>query len=514
MKAMIVDDDSQIREGIRCAINWKELGFETVECYANGEEALQAFPAVMPDLIVCDIEMPKMSGLELGEHIKKYGTDTRIIYLIAFSDFEYCRSAMQVGAEDYILKPVKIHDLISSVSKNVKRLNEIREKDSRYYYALLQDLTVKIYILEKSGLEQELFSVIRKIRPGFETNYLQTMIIEIDSIDGFESLEFLEFQQELEKMNCVMLPYQMNQKICLGSSFNSSLYNMNYRFQLQSEIAAWNQSNQGNGYHLKAGISQVHPGRNLLKGYAEAKEALADGFYNEKVINVYERKQKDTEVERLTQEYHEQGKRIRILAAKQDELADALRLHAETAYKLHLPQEKFQREYLKIYSEISEQLHFKNEGEQLYERLSACGTAQESIKEFREYLYKSIMIPYSQMQKKNYSHTINKAVVFIDEHYHESLSVSRVAEYVGKSDNHFSMTFKKETGISFTEYITRLRIEKACHLLRYTTKQVKEICSEVGMPDYLYFSKTFKKVMGCTPSDVRNQLKTAEEGKL
>lgn len=509
MKAMIIDDDRQIREGIRRAINWNALGFEVVECYANGEEALRAFPKLLPDLMVCDIEMPKMNGLELGERIRQYQMDTRIIYLTAFSDFEYCRSAMQLGTEDYILKPVKINSLIRTIEKNVKKLNEIREKDFCYHYSLLQDLAAKIYILGKSGLEEELFSLIRKSRRGFETAYLQTMILEIDSINCFESREFVEFQRELENRNCVMLPYQMNRKICLSSGFHSCLYNMNYRFQLQTEIASWNDYNQGTGYYLKAGISQVHQGKELLTGFKQAKEALADGFYNQKVINIYEGKAKDTEVEMLKQEFREQGKKIRELAGNQDELEEALRLHAETAYKMHLSQEQFQREYLKIYSGISEQMHFINEGEQLYERLSGCDSVQECIKEFREYIYYSIMLSYSKLKKKTtqYSPVIDKAVGFIDAHYQESLSISRVAEYVGKSDNHFSMIFKKETGLSFTEYITRFRIEKACHLLRYTTKQVKEICSEVGMPDYLYFSKIFKKVMGCTPSDVRNELR-------
>ena len=144
---MIIDDDGQIREGIRRAVPWQSLGFSFVECYANGEEALRAFPEVRPDLMICDIEMPKLSGLELGEAVQKYGTDVRIIYLTAFSDFEYARGAMRVGAEDYILKPVKIADLINSVQENVRKLEKLRQKDSRYYYALMQDLAEKIYVL-------------------------------------------------------------------------------------------------------------------------------------------------------------------------------------------------------------------------------------------------------------------------------------------------------------------------------------------------------------------------------
>ncbi|MBQ7371377.1 MAG: response regulator [Blautia sp.] len=516
MKVMIIDDDGQIREGIRRAVPWQSLGFSFVECYANGEEALRAFPEVRPDLMICDIEMPKLSGLELGEAVQKYGTDVRIIYLTAFSDFEYARGAMRVGAEDYILKPVKIADLINSVQENVRKLEKLRQKDSRYYYALMQDLAEKIYVLGREGLEKELFSLIQQTTPAFSGDYIQTMLLEINSVDGFESDAFLELEKELKKINCVMLPYRMNQRIFLASSFNSALYNLNYRFQIQSELSDWNSVNSEIGYQLQAGISSAHPGKELKKGLLEAEEALTDSFYNGKAINVYEGKSRKKTVSQgssqtTRQQLHDLQRLIREAITENDEKKLELRLEQLKNFSggMHLSQERFLRELMRIYSKVTEQLGLAGDTDQVYETLAGCDTAGECIRIFREYVQRHVYEGHNSLtgpSDQTYSHTIEKAIHYIQEHYPEPLSISRVAEYVGKSDNHFSAIFKKEVGLSFTEYITRLRIEKACQMLRFSTKQVKDICSEVGIPDYLYFSKTFKKVMGCTPSDIRKTI--------
>ena len=509
MKAMIIDDDGQIREGIRRAIRWENLGFDFVECFANGRDALQAFEEIKPDLMVCDIEMPQMSGLELGEEVRKTGADTRIIYLTAFSDFEYARSAMKVGARDYILKPVKVAELIASIQKNVKELTALREQADRAYNASLMELVTEIYGRRNKGRAADLFALIRTKHPSFNSSILHTILLETEGNDGFENEVFRSLQQDIEQEECIFLPWQMNQKICLCAGFHSAAENFNQRRKLLSLIRYSNNENGSPGMMIKAGISREHPGNNLTEGFDQAKEALADSFYNSLTVNICEEYPENEEKlrlrERLEADVHslyEKGKNGSL-----KDLEDSFDKAADTAYRLHLPPDIFFRKMVGVYSSLRSLNGLSLQEETLLERMSACETVVQCRAVFTDALqtgnkeeWKGLLVK----RKETYSHTIEKAIEFLEAHYKEPLSVSTAAEYVGKSDNHFSAVFKREVGLSFTEYLTRLRIMKACRLLSDTTMQVNEICREVGYSDYLYFSRTFKKVMGCTPSDVRS----------
>ena len=128
MKLMIVDDNRQVREGIRYGIEWDKYGITEVTDYADGAQAAKKLTAEKPDIIIADIRMPDMDGLELLEAGRKSLDNCRYILLSAYSQFEYAQKALRLGADDYILKPVKPDKLIDIVMKNAKELSFRREE--------------------------------------------------------------------------------------------------------------------------------------------------------------------------------------------------------------------------------------------------------------------------------------------------------------------------------------------------------------------------------------------------
>lgn len=128
MRLMVVDDNRQIREGIHYGIAWSEYGVDEVREYADGEEARKALNTYQPDIIIADIKMPGMDGLQLLEHVREQRNNCRYILLSAYSDFTYAQKAIRLGADDYILKPIKPGKLVEIVMKNARELLEAQKE--------------------------------------------------------------------------------------------------------------------------------------------------------------------------------------------------------------------------------------------------------------------------------------------------------------------------------------------------------------------------------------------------
>lgn len=183
MRLMIVDDDRQIREGIRHGIDWHGQGVEDVRDYKDGAEAIAAFEEFKPDIIVADIRMPRMDGLELLKHVRELDTEIRFILLSAYSDFKYCKEAISLGANDYELKPIKAATLLCVVKENITRLIESRKhqkdadntqqtEEQNQYSAIVMQATAYIqeHYKEQITIEQVASFVDRT------PNYLSTIL--------------------------------------------------------------------------------------------------------------------------------------------------------------------------------------------------------------------------------------------------------------------------------------------------------------------------------------------------
>lgn len=158
LKVLVVDDEVFVRKGIVLETDWASLGFEVVAEAENGLQALEAVHKYRPDLIICDIRMPKMSGIEMLKALRKEGDRVHVIFLTAYSEFEYAKEALKLYAFDYILKPFEDGELESAVLRAKKEIEERREAGLRREETRILDLNVKTG--DKSGYIKEALNYI------------------------------------------------------------------------------------------------------------------------------------------------------------------------------------------------------------------------------------------------------------------------------------------------------------------------------------------------------------------
>lgn len=363
VKVFLVEDESIIRRGIRDNIAWESHGFEFVGEAGDGEYAYPLLLNTKPDILITDIKMPFMDGLELSRLVKKSLPKTRIIILSGYNEFEYAKEAIKIGISDYLLKPVTSVSLLDTL-KHVA--DEIREEQ------------------EKSRLLERYFASYEKYTEFLDnTNYT--------GVDRKLILDFLKLGA-MEECD----PFVEEYFAAIGENNYQSLLLRQY---LTMDIF----------YCIQE----------FLKGLGEGNVTISPEV---------------TDIKRIP----------KVIVS-----VDTTKM------------------YLK-------------------EQFQAAIEARNSVSNDR---YGSVIQSAKEYIEKNFSNG--------------ELSLNRIAAHIGVSPSYFSSIFKQETGTTFVEYLTKVRIDKACELLRCTNSRTAEIGEQVGYSDPHYFSVTFKKVMGQSPKDYR-----------
>ena len=374
IKVFLVEDEVIIRHGIRDNINWEENGFSFVGEAGDGEYAYPMILKTEPDILITDVRMPFMDGLELSRLVKKALPDTKIIILSGYNEFDYAKEAIKIGISDYLLKPITSTNLIEALKKVADIITEEREKSKllERYFVSYEKYTEFLDKTDYSGVDRKL-------------------------IEDFLKLGSLE--------EC--------------HSFIEEYF---------------------------AAVGEHNYKSLLLRQYM-----TMDIFY-------------------CVQEFL---KEIKI--------------------KLNLKDVPEEKRNIKL--------------------LPKSIDTVESTKNYLKELFAFALQMRDNVSNDRYSDLIEDAKKYISQHFQENdFSLNKIAFHIGISASYFSSIFKQKTGQSFVEYLTKTRIEKACELLKCTTLRTAEIGEQVGYHDPHYFSATFKRVMGQSPKEFKND-STNQQGK-
>ncbi len=521
MKLLIVDDDYQIREGIRYAVDWKKLQIEQVETEANGLQALEMVKNHMPDLILADIQMPGMTGLEMIREVRKLQTDSRVIFISAYSEFDYCREALLLGAADYILKPIQMKTLEQMICKHVEELKKEREKAAQHQK---ESLRQECHLIYETGEEKD-GKGIRQLMAGkypfLKEDYLITaVVLPVYGINMDQRARYNEMPQENEKImkqihtalaeaagNCddiLILPSMSESVVVLVKGSNSALETVYYQNSLKKVLEMAQTILAGQEIEIISGISASHDIKALPEGFRQGREAAELYFY-------YPERFVFLSAEACFREH------IPVVAAK---YIQALGQNAEgrkdpavikkmiIALQDCLLKNPVKNQTLR--QELS-RLVWKNEkiDRMFYETfVRSCKNADTLfayLKLLEEYYISAAGINTGVEPDLHVSHGIRLALSYIDENYSKPIGVSDAAKIAGMSPNHFSSQFKKEVGTVLTDYVTKLRMDKARSLALYSNMKVNEIGEAVGFSGYMYFSRIFRQTYGCSVSEMRSK---------
>lgn len=527
MKLLVVDDDSQIREGIVEGINWSEIGICEVKSAFNGIEALEIFKTDFPEIVLTDIRMPGMDGLELFKKIKEIKPSTKVIIISGYSDFDYLKTAIQYGAVDYELKPIRVKNLIALINKvkeDILKEKTTEENFTRYqktYITSFMENLLSGKISDRNIILEELEQYF-----GFDARGILLLILfEMDSsqngvrekrTDYFDDLKRYFNEKPMGASGLLFWKIDDRKALLIVRTVDSMLYQQYLKSELKKISGQINRDFETErGITLSLGGSNAGTASGFTDLYRQASEALEHKFYTgKKSVNFYQQLNISTEPYKMAAAL--MGKLSRAIS--DFDLNMALELMENEFDRIKICQTQSRKSVSDFSLELMKFLNstLKSKGyeslDQYDEKLKDCaGLAdQETVEDFMTMVsgyYRDVLTDLNDEKKVFQNKNILKAVEYIKKNYQKELTVEVMAQFIGKSPNYFSHVFKKEMQMPFTEFLNRTRIRKAKELILSTDKLVYEVCREVGYQDYAYFAQLFKKFENCTPTEIKNSLK-------
>lgn len=523
-KVVCVEDEIVTREGIRDSVDWQGHGFEFCGEAPDGEIALPLVQATQPDVLITDIKMPFMDGLQLSKIVHERMPRVKIIILSGHDEFEYAQEAIKIGVTEYLLKPVTVQDLHNVLERLGTQLEQER-KEKEIWDKLQEQLAENRAILRERFLLKLVMGAISSaeaINQGEELGldllarcYLIVAIkIRLaDSSQPFDYQEYLRVQQIVEdlveKNPDVFLLRKDLEELILMLKGNTPEYLQEERDDLLSQI-----------------VRRVSETRcQVILSAGTLKERLSDisQSFVEALVNV------KTEADATELDALSRLDRAELLKVDQSAVENYLKRGTKEDlalfYDTHIrpltaAASRFRvlRNYIltdiilataKFVSELEGNVEQVIPDLDRIEMVLANIKTTQQIKEQVERILSSALAFRDNKTSHQYIGMIQQAKEYIAGHYTDpALALDKVASHVSLSSCHFSAVFSQETGMTFKEYVTELRIAKAKELLRTTTLRSLEIADRIGYNDPHYFSYVFRKNTGLSPKEFRLQIVT------
>ena len=564
IKVFLVEDEYAIREGIKKSVDWEKNGFELVGEAGDGEMAFPKILKTKPDILITDIRMPFMDGLELATLVKKELSDIKIVVLSGYDDFNYAKKAISIGVEEYILKPVSGENLLKELGKIAESIRAHRqEEQAREKY--LQDME-EIRALERQKFIHDMIdgkiSMQESLEQGRElgiditATYYSIVLFQaflknredsdINSYSGVNEEILRRIKEEYADLKNVYLYEQVGDVLCFLEK-SDTLEEMDENVNRGIGIITNIMSEFGDWIYFISSGKPVERIRDVNNSYRDASRRFADRYMldesciilgnddmpqrQKKIRETIEAEKKDSakdmdfdniDIRKLDIS----GIDFKMLSQKTilhflrsgtlSEVGDLVNEYFNSIGEDAMGSIMF-RQYILMESLLSGLTFLDSMGVGRDKASEILGDLKDPIKyvetldSSRNYIRMLLnkMIEYrNQVSDKKYLEIIEKAKKFIqDEYRNEDMSLQLVASNVNVSSNHFSAIFRKETGETFIDYLTRVRMENAKELLACTSMKTSEIGFEVGYRDPHYFSYIFKKTTGMSPKEYRRTKK-------
>lgn len=496
-KILIADDERIERKGIASLLQFEDCEMELFEA-ANGKAALELVRQEKPDILISDINMPFMSGLELMDEVRKISPDMAIIVISGYSDFSYAYEAIRNGVAGYVLKPVD-PDEFHRVFK--KAMSALAEKEQTEEIIQKNQDFLEEYFLQKymnSGKEE----VVDEASEILDVSWWKTvgrMVLLETSADCFENYTG-DFQQKLAEELKVPFHY-LNIRASSSVLFFDKEQKLDY-YVLAQHIHDFT-ANLWDGVTTYVAVSSPLDGEVLSEGYQEVEVLMENRFYRfgECIFmpdsNWEERENYDATVEML--EKMEEDVQLRDITHLWEHF------HKFAEQKEHGA--RFSYIFMKfacsnLVKIMYEDMNYTvDKCAEIVEELYQSGTIQGVV----DILERTISIYEETMfsNKSSARNEVEKVKSYIYAHYPEELSVEILSNAVYLSPGYLSYIFKQETGEGLSHFIRQFRLEKAKELLCTTNMKIVQICKETGFTNASYFCKSFREYYGCSPERFR-----------
>lgn len=529
LKVFLVEDEFVMREGIKNNIDWNSHGYEFCGEASDGELAFPMIQKLNPDIVITDIKMPFMDGLELSRLIKKELPFTEIIILSGYEEFEYAKEAIKIGVSQYLTKPINGEELLREVDLLAEKISEKRkEREIREKYVremeenfLGERKNLFQYLVTGSKSMSELLEISDKLNIDLSAIWYRVALVKIQSMNHARdeySNSLVQIEQKLKAIDADrgLLVFDRNlegQALIFKADSREELDKIqkDYLGKMRDLLGDYTQIR----YFVGIGMP-VNRLSELPSSFEQASHAFAHRYLvKESCIWNYEEMEQNV--------YHDEEFNISNVNPKQldrSKLREFLKF-GDREEVIYFVEEYFKdlgpnamksnmfRQYIILDAYFcvvdfldSLQLQ-KDELEPLDITSGILQSEETAIKYVIRIIEKALELR-EKTASNRYGGIVDEVKKYIDKNYaDEDLSLNVLASHVNFSPNHLSMVFSQQTGKTFIKYLTDFRMSKAKELLRCTGKRSSEISLEVGYKDPHYFSYLFKKTQGMTPTQYR-----------
>lgn len=525
-KVILVDDEIDVAERISHKINWNEIGFEEPVICNNALEALEVSEKIKPEVVMTDITMPYMNGLELAHKLKEEYPNIRIIIFSGYDEFEYAQEAVHIQAEEYILKPIDSEKLMQIFEKTKKSLDkEYDEKQNvhkleSYYKDSLPILQESFYssLMEGKVPVEKLEHYKNNYSIQLDGPYYCAVIIHVSTHSLNKQINPLYVSISVRKLAEEKLCDQWNGKLFTYQGNTVMIAQLNSQdseiTRLTDECDKFTRLAKGVAdATVTIGIGRVCSNLiDISNSYAGARMAVSYRaiYGTTKAINISEidPEQSKQVVSVSNEALDDVFKKIRM--NNQSGLSTAIHdyLSMSTTKITKVPEFRFFVMQLasRLYGFAVVNKLDQNEIFNSYHDI-IMQVEKLELKDLEEWM-RNICFKMQQMISVKRSNTtknfIIKAVDYVSENYtNPDLTVESICSYLNVSYAYFSTVFKKEVGKSFTSFLTELRLKRAVELLLEKDEKTYIIAHDVGYSDPNYFSYVFKKAYGVSPNKYR-----------
>lgn len=533
-KVMIVDDEVYITVLISKLVNWSEFGMKIEEICHSGEEAYQRAQTEKFDLIILDVRMPGIDGISLMEKLRSTYQETRFIVISGHRSFDFVRGAMQNDAEDYLLKPINRDELASVLRRTKEKLDSKRNDREQLMRTNRErermDMSLHCHALEymmnanQSDNAPDLDYLKNHFNVYLDKKCFLTAMFVFDRLPAEnwtmdETLISTISDVLNEKMTGVaheilftlqhntmpvLINYEEGRLEEALGALRASQLRMNeildhlehsvvtlcigYAFHLMSDLMdSFSAVNKCAAARISLGIGEC-----ISESDVPRNEGVVDTLFAGYAQLIYDAIH-SFRIESLTHY-------VREMLAN----ADALRNEdALICWKLARRVLQMMYEYLQSLELLSE-TSYDQFCESAKSRLYSAYTSQMMIRVILDFIKDKLEVYESQQMSGNRAE-IRISELYIREHYMDAISLSDVASIVNYNPIYFSMTFKRETGIGFSDYLTQVRIREARKLLKDVSLTVSDVAARCGFENAKYFSQVFRKNVGITPTEYRKR---------
>jgi len=522
-KVLIVEDEFRIGLMIKKLIKWDEIGLEFVGLAENGEIALNLIENEKPDIVVTDIRMPKINGLELISLAKQKHDNIRFVIITGYKEFEYAHKALQYGVNDYLLKPVNEEELNKVLRKIQTELSQKQKEEEN----LIKTVSASQHIIKSRILNNIINNndtdFLNEIKNDFNLklsgNTYRSFVIKLDYWD-YEKYEKKQDMLTVEKIISIV---DKNLRSCVKEQLTCEKENLYIYCLLNYDLSKSKETkniinnilSEIQAYLLDFELYEATIGIGPeVTEFAEINSSIRDAYravQNRIKIGtgrlIYSQSlqlENQIDVEEYLKEYREKFL-MSIEVYSKESLEECVSM---IFYKLH-SMENIDFSCCYDIAKVLIEMFFdnigikNNEGTTLkqfllnaYQHCYTIGRLKDLI---IKYMGGYIDLCLKQLKTETVK-PIRIAKQYINDHYNEKIVLEDIAGMVGLNPVYFSVLFKKETGLNFSDYLVNYRMDVAKNLLRSTNDTIAAIADSVGYKDSRYFSQLFTKIVGIKPA--------------